>query len=64
MRTSTPRTASSLFLGEDPRAVFPRLIGARSERDRFRHGLDVLLHGAASRMNLSMPHTEGNRRAP
>jgi AcrR family transcriptional regulator len=54
----------AMFVGEDPRAVFPRLIGARSERDRFRHGLDVLLHGAASRMNLSMPYAEGNRHTP
>jgi hypothetical protein len=44
----------ALVGGEDPRTVLPRLIGATSERQRFR-GLDVLLHGAARTMNLSMP---------
>lgn len=39
----------------DPREVFPRLIGNTTERDRFRHGLSVLLHGVAKRMNLSLP---------
>jgi AcrR family transcriptional regulator len=45
----------ALFGGEDPRTVFPRLIGDMSERDRFRHGLSVLLDGVASRMRLSLP---------
>jgi hypothetical protein len=45
----------ALFAGEDPRTVFPRLIGSVSERDRFRHGLAILLDGAAGRMNLSLP---------
>jgi AcrR family transcriptional regulator len=45
----------ALFGGDDPRNVFPRLIGDTSERDRFRHGLSVLLDGVASRMKLSRP---------
>lgn len=45
----------ALFGGEDPRDVFPRLLGERSERDRFEHGLTVLLDGMASRMKLSLP---------
>ncbi|GAA1281629.1 GntR family transcriptional regulator [Planotetraspora silvatica] len=45
----------ALFGGEDPRKVFPRLLGGRSERDRFRHGLAVLLDGAAARMGLALP---------
>lgn len=44
----------ALFGGEDPREVFPRLIGDTTERDRFGHGLSVLLDGAAHRMNLSL----------
>lgn len=49
-----PHTAA-LFDGEDPREAFPRLLGAESERDRFRHGLAVLLDGVASRMKLTLP---------
>jgi AcrR family transcriptional regulator len=45
----------ALFGEDDPRNVFPRLIGDTSERDRFRHGLSVLLDGVASRMQLSRP---------
>jgi hypothetical protein len=45
----------ALFGGDDPRKAFPRLIGEMSERDRFRYGLTVLLHGVASRMNLGVP---------
>ncbi|MGP4019027.1 TetR/AcrR family transcriptional regulator [Saccharopolyspora sp. 5N708] len=40
---------------DDPREVFPRLIGDRSEHDRFRYGLSVLLDGVATRMELSLP---------
>jgi AcrR family transcriptional regulator len=52
-----PQT-QALFGGDDPRTVFPRLIGDVSNRDRFRHGLSVLLDGVASRMNLSLPNAE------
>jgi AcrR family transcriptional regulator len=45
----------ALFGGQDPRAVFPRLLGSRSDRDRFRAGLSMLLHGAAARLNLDLP---------
>ena len=45
----------ALLGGDDPRNVLPRLIGETTESDRFRRGLAVLLHGAASRMNLSLP---------
>lgn len=45
----------ALFDGQDPRDVFPRLISNTAERDRFRHGLSILLEGAAHRMNLSLP---------
>jgi AcrR family transcriptional regulator len=43
----------ALFGGEDPREVFPRLIGDTTER--FRHGLSMLLDGAARRLKLSLP---------
>ncbi|GAA1975114.1 TetR/AcrR family transcriptional regulator [Amycolatopsis minnesotensis] len=43
-----------LFGGKDPREVFPRLIGAESERDRFRHGLAMVLGGAARRLDLPL----------
>jgi AcrR family transcriptional regulator len=44
------------LLGDrDPREVFPMLIGDRSERDRFRHGLAMLLDGAARRLTLDVP---------
>jgi AcrR family transcriptional regulator len=49
-----PHTAA-LFGGADPHEVLPGLIGATSARDRFRDGLDVLLHGVAARMNLTSP---------
>jgi AcrR family transcriptional regulator len=42
----------ALFGGEDPRVVFPRLLGGLTERDRFLQGLAVLLTGVAHRMNL------------
>jgi AcrR family transcriptional regulator len=45
----------ALFGGEEPSEVFARLIGGASERDRFRHGLAMLLDGAVRRMNLSLP---------
>ena len=45
----------ALFGGRDPRDVFPQLLGDTSERDRFRHGLAMLLDGAAHRMRLSPP---------
>lgn len=54
----------ALFDGDDPRTVLPRLLGAESERDRFRHGLAVLLHGAATRMNLNPPDTEATTPPP
>ncbi|QWF79434.1 TetR/AcrR family transcriptional regulator [Amycolatopsis sp. CA-230715] len=41
-----------LFGGKDPREVFPRLIGVVSEKDRFRHGLAMVLDGAARRLDL------------
>jgi AcrR family transcriptional regulator len=47
----------ALFGGKDPRDVFPQLIGEMSERDRFRHGLAMLLDGAARRLNLGLPTT-------
>ncbi|RSM87904.1 TetR/AcrR family transcriptional regulator [Kibdelosporangium aridum] len=45
----------ALLGGKDPREVFPRLIGDTSERDRFRHGLSIVLDGAARRLKLSLP---------
>ncbi len=44
-----------LFGGDDPRKVFPRLVGEVSEGDRFRSGLSALLDGVAGRMGLSRP---------
>jgi AcrR family transcriptional regulator len=45
----------ALFGGKDPREVFADLVGDASERDRFRHGLAMLLHGAANRLSLDLP---------
>jgi AcrR family transcriptional regulator len=45
----------ALYDGGDPREVFPRLLSGRSLRDRFLHGLAVLLDGAATRMGLALP---------
>ncbi|GII77571.1 GntR family transcriptional regulator [Sphaerisporangium rufum] len=45
----------ALFGGQDPVEVFAGLLAGRSARDRFRHGLDVLLDGAATRMGLPLP---------
>ncbi|SMD24928.1 TetR/AcrR family transcriptional regulator [Kibdelosporangium aridum] len=45
----------ALFGDKDPRDVFPHLIGDTSERDRFRHGLSMVLDGAARRLKLSPP---------
>ncbi|WP_043842722.1 TetR/AcrR family transcriptional regulator [Amycolatopsis taiwanensis] len=45
----------ALFAGEDRQEVFHRLVGDTSERDRFRHGLSVLLAGVATTMNLDLP---------
>ena len=39
----------ALFGGADPREMFPRLIGAMSERERFLNGLTALLDGVAAR---------------
>lgn len=47
----------AIFGGQDPREVFPRLIGDTTERDRFRHGLAMLLDGAARRLKLSLPES-------
>jgi AcrR family transcriptional regulator len=44
-----------LFGGGDPREVFPQLVGDLSERDRFRHGLSMVLDGAARRLELDLP---------
>lgn len=49
-----PHTAA-LFDGDDPRDAFPELLGDLSERDRFRHGLAVLLDGVAHRLHLDLP---------
>lgn len=38
--------------------MFPRLIGDTSERDRFRHGLTMLLDGAA-RLKPSLRESAG-----
>ncbi len=45
----------ALFDSDDPREVFPQLLGNLTERDRFRNGLAVLLEGVAIRMNLTLP---------
>jgi AcrR family transcriptional regulator len=45
----------AMFGGQDPREFFGRLLGERSERERFERGLIVLLDGVASRMKLSLP---------
>ena len=45
----------ALFGERDPREAFRELVGDGSERDRFRRGLSVILHGAASRMDLDLP---------
>jgi AcrR family transcriptional regulator len=45
----------ALFGDQDPRDVFPRLIGTRSDRDRFAEGLSMLLDGVAARLNLDLP---------
>jgi AcrR family transcriptional regulator len=49
-----PHTAA-LFDGADPRDAFATLLGDLSERDRFRHGLAVLLDGVAHRLHLDLP---------
>jgi AcrR family transcriptional regulator len=51
----------ALFGGGRTREVIPRLIGGKSERDRFRHGLSMLLEGAAHRLNLSLPEHRPRR---
>lgn len=45
----------ALFGGEDPREVFPSLIGDASARDRFRNGLAMLLAGVAQKLKLDLP---------
>lgn len=45
----------TLFGGQDPRDVFAGLLGGTTARDRFRHGLSMLLDGAALRLNLTLP---------
>jgi AcrR family transcriptional regulator len=45
----------AIFGGKDPIEVFAGLIGETTVRDRFRHGLSMLLDGAAHRLNLSLP---------
>ena len=50
-----PHTQALFAADDDPRTAYPRLIGPLSERDRFRRGLDTFLHGAASRLNLTLP---------
>ncbi|MGI5126391.1 TetR/AcrR family transcriptional regulator [Pseudonocardia sp. CA-107938] len=45
----------ALFGGRDPREVFAQLIGDTTARDRFRHGLSMLLDGAARRLDLDLP---------
>lgn len=45
----------AMFEGQDPREVFPKLLGGKTDRDRFRDGLEILLHGVAGRMNLPLP---------
>jgi hypothetical protein len=45
----------ALFGDDDPRDALPQIIGSTSDRDRFRNGLSVLLHGVAIRMNLPLP---------
>ncbi|HEX5115487.1 MAG TPA: TetR/AcrR family transcriptional regulator [Pseudonocardiaceae bacterium] len=49
-----PQTLA-LFDGADPRDAFPRLIGELTERERFLHGLSVLLDGVAHRLHLDLP---------
>ncbi|GAA0940112.1 TetR/AcrR family transcriptional regulator [Virgisporangium aurantiacum] len=48
-----PHTAT-LFGDEDPRTAFPKLLGERTDRERFRDGLAMLLRGAAAELNLSL----------
>ena len=50
-----PHTQALFAADDDPRTACPRLIGPLSERDRFRRGLDTFLHGAASRLNPTLP---------
>lgn len=45
----------AIFGGEDPREVFPNLIGDTTERDRFRDGLAMLLVGVAHKLKLDLP---------
>ncbi|GAA4230882.1 TetR/AcrR family transcriptional regulator C-terminal domain-containing protein [Actinomadura meridiana] len=46
----------ALFSGaDDPATVWSHLTGGVSGRDRFQRGLSALLHGAATRMNLTLP---------
>ncbi|NUT50745.1 MAG: TetR/AcrR family transcriptional regulator [Saccharothrix sp.] len=45
----------ALFGDQDPREVFPGLVGDTTARDRFRHGLSMLLDGAAHRLGLRPP---------
>lgn len=45
----------AMFGGEDPREMFPRILGDATDRDRFRNGLAMLLAGAAHKLNLSLP---------
>jgi AcrR family transcriptional regulator len=45
----------ALFGDEDPRTAFPKLLGGRTDRERFRDGLAMLLRGAAAELALSLP---------